>query len=133
MLNVHHWYSQLIKPSIKQPEHIYKPVWNILYILIVICYAYVAYLFFTGQIPFIVLLPFIISMIFNFASSPLHQFNLKHSVMVAVDLLLIIAIFMWTMIWFFPSVHWTLYINVQYLLWVAFAAALHFSVSWLNR
>ena len=132
MNNAYNWYSTLIKPSFAPPAWLFGPVWSVLYVLIAISYGYVGYLFFTKKIPFIVLLPFILNLIFNFIFTPI-QFGLQNNFLAAIDIVLVVGTLVWALIAIFPYVSWVLYINLPYLLWGTFATVLQFTVTWLNR
>ena len=132
MKETYNWYSQLIKPFFAPPSWLFGPVWSVLYILIAISYGYVGYLFFTKRIPFIVLLPFILNLIFNFAFTPI-QFGLQSNILAAIDILLVLGTLIWALLAIFPHIPWVTYINIPYILWVSFATILQLTVTWLNR
>lgn len=132
MNQAYSWYSQLIKPSFAPPSWVFGPVWTVLYILIIISYGYVAYLFFTKKIPFIVFLPFILNIIFNLIFTPI-QFGLQNNYLAAVDIILVVGTLVWALVAIFPYTKWVAYLNIPYLLWGLFATVLQFTVTWLNR
>ena len=132
MSNTYSWYSQLKKPKFAPPAWIFGPVWTMLYILIFISFGYVAYIFYKGAIPFIVILPFIINLIANFIFVPI-QFGLKNNILALIDILIVLATIIWLMVSIFPYVSWVVYANIPYLIWVAFATILQISVTWMNR
>lgn len=132
MKNAYNWYSSLEKPFFSPPSWLFGPVWTVLYILIAISYGYVGYLFFTKKIPFIVLLPFILNLIFNFAFTPL-QFGLQNNYLAAADILLTVGTLVWSLIAIFPYVKWVAYVNLPYLAWGTFATILQLTITWLNR
>ena len=84
------YYKELKKPAWAPPGRLFGPVWMVLYIIIFISYGYVIYLFLSDVIPFIVLLPFILNLVFNFAFTPI-QFRLKNNVLALIDIILTIA------------------------------------------
>ncbi len=125
------WFQTLIKPTWAPPSWIFGPVWTLLYIIIAGSYGYVAYLFFTKKIPFIVLLPFILNLIFNLAFSPL-QFTLQNNVLAMVDIFLVIGTLIWALVVIYPYVSWVTYVNIPYLVWVCFATTVQVAITVLN-
>ncbi len=125
------WYQTLIKPSWAPPSWIFGPVWTVLYVLIAISFCYVGYLFFKRKIPFIVILPFILNLVFNF-SFTYFQFGLKNNYLAAIDILLVLGTLIWAMVVIKPHAKWVVLINIPYLLWVGFATVLQLTVTYLN-
>lgn len=126
------WYQLLKKPTWAPPSWLFGPVWTFLYVLIAASYGYVIYLFVTKKIPFIVLLPFILNVIFNAAFTPL-QFGLKNNVLALVDILLVFGTLIWLLVAIYPYARWVTYINIPYLAWVSFATVLQITITWMNR
>jgi len=127
----YNWYQSLIKPSWAPPSWLFGPAWTFLYTLIFISFGYVFYLFSKGKITFLVLLPFILNLIFNFAFTPL-QFGLKNNFLAMIDIILVLVTLIWFLISIFPHAKWVTYINIPYLLWVSFATVLQITVTYLN-
>lgn len=130
-MNTYNWYSQLIKPTWSPPSWLFGPVWSILYIIIAISFGNVFMLVWQRQIPFIVALPFILNLVFNFAFTPL-QFGLKNNLLASIDILLILGTLIWAIIAIYPHVRWVAYIQIPYLLWVSFATILQITITYLN-
>lgn len=130
-MNTYNWYSQLVKPSWAPPAWLFGPVWAFLYILIAISFGNVFRMFWKGKIGFLVLLPFILNLVFNFAFTPL-QFGLKSNPLTAVDILLVLGTLVWAMVAIWSQARWITYIQIPYLLWVSFAAVLQLSITILN-
>jgi len=122
----------LIKPSWSPPSWLFGPVWSFLYILITVSFGKVFISAWQKQIGFVVALPFILNLIFNFAFTPL-QFGLKSNGLAAVDILLVLITLIWAMIAIWPHFKWITYMQIPYLLWVAFATILQLTVTYLNR
>jgi tryptophan-rich sensory protein len=125
-------YVQYIKPSWAPPSWLFGPVWSVLYTIIAITYGYTAWLYWQGKVPFIVVLPFLLNIVFNAAFTPI-QFGLKNNILAAADILLVLATLVWALWAIWPHAPWVAYANVPYLLWVVFATALQLTVTWLNR
>lgn len=132
MTEAYNWYKELIKPDFAPPSYLFGPVWSVLYTIIAISYGYVGYLFLKGKIPFIVVLPFILNLIFNFAFTPL-QFGLKNNYLAAVDIVLVLGTLIWALIAVWPHARIVVYANIPYLLWVSFATVLQLTITYLNH
>lgn len=131
-MNSYNWYSQLIKPSWAPPSWVFGPVWTVLYALIAASFGTVFYKAFTGKIPRIVALPFVLNLVFNFAFTPL-QFGLQNNLLAAIDILLVLGTLIWAMVAIYPHIRWVAYFQIPYLLWVSFATILQLSITFLNR
>ena len=131
-MNNYNWYSQLVKPSWSPPAWIFGPVWTFLYVLIAISFGKVFLMFFQKKVSFIVILPFILNLIFNFAFTPL-QFGLKNNLLAAVDVILVLGTLIWAIIAIYPYARWVAYIQIPYLLWVSFATVLQLTITYLNK
>lgn len=132
MNNSYNWYSTLIKPTWSPPSFLFGPVWTFLYILITISFGKVFMMFYQKQIPFIVALPFVLNLIFNF-SFTYFQFGLKNNLLASIDIVLILITIVWLMIAIYPYAKWITYIQIPYLLWVSFATVLQLTITYLNR
>jgi len=125
------WYQNLVKPSWAPPDWLFGPVWTVLYVIIAVSFGAAGYMFAKGRISFLVLLPFILNLIFNFAFTPI-QFGLKNNLLAAVDILLVLVRLIWVMVTIWPHARWIALANVPYLLWVLFATILQLTITWLN-
>lgn len=128
----YNWYQQLVKPSWAPPAYLFGPVWTFLYILIAISFGKVFLMAWQKQIGLMVVLPFILNLIFNFAFTPI-QFGLQNNYLAAVDILLVLSTLVWAMVAIWPYVSWVAYIQIPYLLWVSFATVLQLTITFLNR
>ena len=126
------YYKELKKPSWAPPARLFGPVWMVLYIIIFISFGYVIYLYFKDIIPFIILLPFILNLIFNFSFTPI-QFRLKNNGLATIDIFLTIITLLWALYSIYPYASWVSYINIPYALWGIFATALQFTIMLANR
>ena len=125
------WYQTLIKPTWAPPSWLFGPVWTVLYAIIIASFGYVGFLFVKGRIPFLVVLPFILNIVFNLLFTPL-QFGLQNNALAAIDILLVLGTLIWALISIFPFAKWVSFINLPYLLWVCFATVLQLTITVLN-
>ena len=125
-------YASLIRPDWAPPSWLFGPVWTVLYILIAIGYGKVFLMLYEKQIPFIVALPFILNLIFNF-SFTYFQFGLQNNILAAIDIILVLGTLVWAMIAIYPYVSWVSLMQIPYLLWVSFATVLQLTITWLNK
>ncbi|MDO8240819.1 MAG: TspO/MBR family protein [Candidatus Moranbacteria bacterium] len=131
MNKAYDWYQQLAKPTWSPPSWVFGPVWTFLYVLIAISFGRVFWLLLKKQIPFLVALPFILNLIFNFSFTPI-QFGLKNNYLAAIDILLVLVTLIWSMVAIFPYARWITYIQIPYLVWVSFATILQLTITYLN-
>ena len=131
MSNTYNWYSRLIKPSWSPPGWLFGPVWTVLYVIITVTFGTVFYKTFTGKWPWLVALPFVLNLIFNFAFTPL-QFGLQNNLLAAIDIVLVLGTLIWALVSVWSHAHWIVYANIPYLLWVTFATTLQLTITYLN-
>jgi len=132
MNNTISWFEQLKKPTWAPPSYLFGPVWTVLYIIIAISFGSVFYKTFDKQLPFIIALPFIFNLIFNF-SFTYFQFGVKNNVLAAIDISLVLITLIWAMIVIYPYFKWIALVNIPYLLWVCFATILQFTITYINK
>jgi tryptophan-rich sensory protein len=124
-------YSELIKPTWAPPSYLFGPVWTVLYVLIAISFGGAVKLFLGKHIPFVVLLPFILNIVFNLLFTWI-QFGLKNLPLASIDILLVLGTIIWLMIAIYPYAKWITWMQVPYLLWVLFATTLQLTITYLN-
>ena len=133
-MTTYQWYKNLIKPSWAPPNWIFGPVWSVLYVIIFITFGFVLYKAFTHKISWLITLPFILNLIFNFAFTPI-QFGLKNNFLAMIDILLVLLTLIWALVSIlkiYPEFSWIVYLNIPYLLWVLFATVLQITITYLN-
>lgn len=131
MMNSTDWYMQLDKPSWAPPSWVFGPVWTLLYIVIFISFGKVFLMFFKSQIPWQIMLPFALNIIFNLAFTPL-QFGLRSNILACIDIFLVLGTLIWALIAIYQFAPWISYVNIPYLVWVLFATILQTSITYLN-
>ncbi len=130
-METYSWYRELIKPEWAPPSWVFGPVWSLLYAIIAASFGYVIYLYFKGTLPFIVLLPFLLNLVFNFVFTPL-QFGLQNNLLAAIDIIFVLGTLIWALYVVYPYAPWVTYINIPYFLWVSFATVLQLTITYLN-
>ena len=125
-------YETFKKPSWAPPAWVFGPVWTVLYILIIISFGYVWYLSIAGRLPFGVVVPFLLNLVFNVLYTPI-QFRLKNFALASLDVLLVLGTLVWALWGIYMYVPWVVYVNIPYLIWVCFATMLQLSVFLKNR
>lgn len=131
-METYNWYQTLVKPSWAPPSWLFGPVWTVLYAIIAVSFGTVFYQAATKKLPWAVVLPFILNLIFNFAFTPL-QFGLKNNLLAAIDIVLVLATLVWALVLIYPHLKWVAWVNIPYLLWVCFATILQLTITYLNR
>lgn len=131
MNEAYDWYKTLVKPPWAPPNWLFGPVWGILYAIIAVSFGTVFILALTKQIPWVVVVPFVLNLVFNFAFSPI-QFGLRSNVLAAIDILLVIGTLVWALVAIWPYAPWIVYANIPYLLWVVYATVLQLTITALN-
>jgi len=138
------WYQQLIKPTWAPPAWLFGPVWSVLYVLIAISFGAVFYKVITKQLPWIVAVPFVLNLIFNFLFTYL-QFGLKNNTLAMIDVVLVLITLVWGMVAIFiaslklhisaggPDIRWIAYMCIPYLVWILFATVLQITITFLNK
>ena len=124
-------YRELKQPTWAPPAWLFGPVWTVLYILIAVSFIYAGKLFFMHAIPFLVLLPFLLNLLFNFLYVPI-QFGLRNIPLATLDIVLVLGTLIGALIAIYPYASWLAYINIPYLLWVGFATVLQLTIQKLN-
>ena len=126
------WYEQLLKPKWAPPAFLFGPVWTVLYIGILITFGAAVYMFVKSQISWLIILPFLLNIVFNLAFTPL-QFSLRSNFLAFIDIILVLGTLIWALVKIYPFAPWISFVNIPYLLWVAFATVLQASITWMNR
>ena len=125
------WYRQLAKPTWTPPDAIFAPVWTILYLFM----ATAAWLVWkrhgvAGAV--VPLALFLLQLALNAAWSWLF-FGRRHPQAAFVDIVVLWAVILATLISFWPLEPLAGILLVPYLAWVSFATALNWTIWRMNR
>lgn len=125
------WYEQLAKPSWRPPNWLFPPAWAVLYFFIALAgwLAWRAAGFSGAALP---LTLYFLQLGLNAAWSPIF-FGMRRPDLAFVEIVLLWAAIVATMIAFYPIDKMAAWLLLPYLAWVTFAAALNFSVWRLNQ
>lgn len=126
------WYDSLAKPSWTPESSFIGTVWALLYPIIFVTYGYVIFRVIRGEIPWQVAVPIAINLVANFAFTPI-QFGLQNLPLASVDILIVLATVIWSMIAIWPYSRWASLALLPYLAWVATATTLQISITLMNR
>ncbi len=106
------WYQSLIKPGWAPPSWLFGPVWTVLYTIIAITFGTVFYKVFIKEIPWMIVLPFVLNLIFNFAFTPL-QFGLRNNYLASIDIVFVFGTLIWALVVVWPYMRFAVYINIS--------------------
>jgi tryptophan-rich sensory protein len=126
------WYEELVKPAWAPPAPVFGIVWSILYPIIIVAYGYVIYRIARGEFPPALLVPILLNVAANIAFTPI-QFGLRNLWLAELDIVVVLATIVWSMIAIWPHARWASLALTPYLVWVMIATALQSSITWLNR
>lgn len=132
MNNFMDWYDALAKPGWTPEPSTIGRIWSILYPIIFAVNIYVWILYSQKKIGFIVVLPFLLNLISNFAFTPV-QFGLKNLLLASIVIAIVWVTTLWSMIAIWPYSKWASLAFIPYLIWVSLASILQFSITYLNK
>ncbi len=122
------WYPLLNKPSWTPPAWLFAPVWTVLYVMMAVA-AWLVWQRRPASNRAMTL--FYVQLILNLAWSFLF-FGLQSPLLGLFDIIALWTVIVLTAFAFFRHSHVAGAMMVPYLMWVSFAAALNFSIFWLN-
>jgi len=126
------WYESLAKPSWTPDPATIGLVWQTLYPIILVTFAFVFVQAVRKKIPWRVALPFAINLVANLAFTPI-QFGLRNLTLAALDILVVWATILWMIAAVWKHYRWVAVAQVPYLIWVSIATVLQLSITWMNR
>ena len=125
------WYDSLLKPSWTPEPATIGLIWQILYAIIIVTFAFVLIQTQRKKEPWKAALPFAINLVANIAFTPI-QFGLRSLLLAAVDILVVWGTIIWMMIVIWKYYRWVAVAQLPYLTWVSIATVLQLTISWNN-
>ena len=125
------WYDTLQKPGWTPDGSTIGLIWQVLYPIIIITFAFVFVQAFQKKISWMVALPFAINLVANLLFTPI-QFGLRNLPLAAVDILIVWATIVWMMMAVWKHYKWIAVAQVPYFIWVSIATVLQLSITWNN-
>lgn len=126
------WYDSLWKPAWTPAPATIGLIWQILYPVIIVSFAYVFVQVWRRRLPVPIALPFAVNLAANLAFTPI-QFGLRNLWLAAFDIVLVWASILWMIGTIWPLARWVALAQIPYLVWVSIATVLQLSVTWMNR
>lgn len=126
------WYQSLAKPDWTPDPATIGLVWQVLYPIIFVTFAFVFVQAVRKKVDWRVALPFGINLVANFAFTPI-QFGLRNLTLAALDILIVWATILWMIAAVWKHYRWVAIAQVPYLVWVSIATVLQLSITWMNR
>ena len=131
-LSVESWYRAIDKPAFTPPSWVFGPVWTLLYILMGIALFLVWRQGTDTPGVRTALTVFVIQLALNTLWSLLF-FGLRRPLLGLIDIALLWAAILVTMVRFHPLSRTAAWLLAPYLAWVSYATALNFAIWRLNR
>jgi translocator protein len=121
------WFEQLDKPSWQPPDAVFGPVWAGLYVLIIAS----GWLVWREAGISRALVPWLVQLVLN-AGWSIVFFGLESPTLAVVEIVLLVAAIVWTIVTFWPIQRLAALLLVPYLAWVGFATALTVAIATMN-
>ena len=129
--SLNNWYANLNKPSFNPPDWIFGPVWTTLYVLMGIAAFLVWRKGLDNKLVRLAFILFVIQLALNALWSPLF-FGLRSPLFGLIDIVLLLAAIVLTIIYFFKISLWPGLLLIPYIAWVSFATVLNTAIYILN-
>jgi tryptophan-rich sensory protein len=126
------WYQSLAKPAWTPDPATIGLVWQTLYPIIIVTFAFVFVQAARKKIGWRVALPFAINLVANLVFTPI-QFGLRNLTLAALDILVVWVTILWMIAAVWKHYRWVAVAQVPYLIWVSIATVLQLTITWMNR
>ncbi|GAA3519513.1 tryptophan-rich sensory protein [Aquimarina addita] len=125
------WYTILKKPTFTPPNWLFAPVWTVLYIMMGVAAGIIWNKGFYHKWVKIALYHFGFQLLLNAAWS-IFFFGMRNPLIALLDIIALFILLLFTIKWFKVVNSTAAYLLIPYLIWVAYATALNFSIWQLN-
>ena len=125
------WYDSLAKPAWTPAPATIGLIWQILYPVILVSSGFVFVQAFREKLPWRVALPFAVNLVANLIFTPV-QFGMRNLPLAAVDILVVWATNIWTVVAVWRHYRWVAVAQGPYFVWVSPATVLQLSVTAMN-
>lgn len=125
------WYNSLVKPAWTPEPATIGMIWQTLYPIIFLSFAFVFIQAFRRKLPWRVALPFAINLTANLVFTPI-QFGLRNLPLATLDILLVWATIIWMAIAVWKHYRWVAVVQLPYFAWVSIATVLQVSITLSN-
>ncbi|CAN5170888.1 tryptophan-rich sensory protein [soil metagenome] len=125
------WYNSLVKPSWTPAPATIALIWQILYPVIVVSFAFVFAQAYRRKIPGMVVLPFALNLVTNLLFMPIFA-GLRNVPLAALDIVIVWATLIWSFVAIWRYYRWVALAQVPYFVWVSIATVVQLSITVLN-
>ena len=125
------WYNALEKPAWTPAGPTIGLIWQILYPIIFITFGYVFLQVVLKKLPWQVAVPFAINLVANLVFTPI-QFGMRNLPLASVDILVVWASIVWSMVAIWQHRKWIALSQFPYLIWVSIATVLQLTITAWN-
>ncbi|MFY8274966.1 TspO/MBR family protein [Pseudoalteromonas sp. SSDWG2] len=125
------WYNTLAKPSWTPQPAFIGLMWQILYPLIFISFAFIFIQTFRRKLELAIAVPFIVNLVANLAFTPI-QFGLRNLPLASVDIIVVWLSIVWIMVVIWPRYRVVALMQIPYFIWVSVATYLQISITIMN-
>jgi translocator protein len=126
------WYDGLKKPDWTPSPKTITFIWKILYPVIMVCTVYIFLKYAKNEIPFSVVIPFLLNIIFNIIFAPI-QFALRNLWLAGIDAFLIAVTIIWSILEVWEYNQWIAFAQFPYFVWVCIALYLQVLIIRMNK
>jgi tryptophan-rich sensory protein len=125
------WYNQLEKPAWTPEPGTIGLIWQLLYPIILVTFAFVFVQGLRRTLPWRAVLPFGVNLVANLMFTPI-QFGLRNLSLAALDIVVVWGTIVWMCFAIWKHYRWVAIAQVPYFVWVSIATVLQLSITFSN-